>query len=192
MANLVKYILLLAADLVIIGCLVRYCLSTLHWHVPTLLGARGYSLRTSFERLKAYSYVGLVLLSFVLAVYGSLIFLFSWMPRSDNVVGWSWIGAFVGAVALVSGLENTVEKASKLQMAEAFEGLIKQEVDQIRGRELITADLLAKLEQQIEAAVNNRTIYIEDARVCRDLLDIFGRLVPPKSPAGPQPGHAAR
>lgn len=204
MANLARYSLLLVADSVIIGCLVHYCLSTLYWHVPTPLGVPHYSLRTRFERLKAYSYVGLVLLSFGFALYGSLIFLFSWMPHrwasydedGDPIwiaTGLAGMGALAGAVALADGLEKTVDKVSKLRMAEAFEKLIKQEVDQLGAAyPKLTADLLAKLEHQIEAAVNTRTIYIEDARVCRDLLDIFRRMAPPKPATGPQLGRQIR
>jgi hypothetical protein len=185
MASLVKYAFLLVADLVIIGCVVHYILRMLHWHAPF---EERFLRYRKFEELKLNSYYAVVLLGISLTLYGSLIFLFSWMPHQWATYSeegnpilistmLSILGALFGTPALLVGLERTASKISELTFreakAEAFQKLIKQELDQF-GRVLrhseLEAELLVKLENKIEEAEKSRTIYPEDAGVCRNLL----------------------
>ena len=116
---------------------------------PSLMERMGRHPGT-FDKLKVGSYYGAVLLSFGLAVYGALFFLFSWMPYEwlhydeDGDEYWmaSWLagmGAFFGTGFLLYGLEKTKAKILKLgdlQLGEAkartFEKLIKSELAEIR------------------------------------------------------------
>jgi len=122
MANLLEYGLLLTADLVIIGCVVHYFVTALHWHsLPIDEAWRHRSTLARLDKLKMYSYYAVLWVGIGLALYGSLRFLFSWMPHrwvddNGNWIGMfpSIMGAFFGMGALVSGLGQTVDKDFKI------------------------------------------------------------------------------
>jgi hypothetical protein len=187
MANLLKYALLLAADLAIIGCVVHYCFRTLHWHTPF---EEPHYRTPKLEKLKQYSYYAVVLLGFALALYGSLIFLFSWMPHRWHDEDGMWeatsisiLGAFWGTLALLSGLGKTADKIFKLKFreakAEAFQKLIEQELDQFGWA------LRHPEQHKIEEAEKSRTIYDENARVCRNLVSSFRMALSERSNRNP-------
>jgi hypothetical protein len=86
MPSLIKYVLLLQADLTIIGCILHCFISMLRGRAPFQrdpVFIWGYDRRS----LLAYSYYGVTILSIGLALYGALIFLFSWMPHRWVVYG---------------------------------------------------------------------------------------------------------
>jgi hypothetical protein len=199
MPALVKYALLSAADLMIIGVLVHYFLAMLHWYTPPFEQPYRdrYRTPTRVEKLKKYSYFAVLFVGTFLALYGALSFLFSWMPHrwgtfdddgewTTTAHGLSMLGAFVGMFTLLFGLEKTVEKVSEISelklrqsKSEAFCKLLQREVGHF-GRmlaypETAAADHLARVEQEIEEAEKSGTVYYEDARICRDLVGTLRR-----------------
>jgi len=193
MANLFMYTLLFAADLAIIGFVTHYFVKTLHWHMPSYAPQ---STAPTLEKLKINGYYLIVLMGVGLALYGALIFLFSWMPRQwvnydedgDPIWVAQWLaslGAFFGAFALLGALEKAPElqkQISRLQdhvtKAEAFNKLIRREIDQYswitRMPETDRQNSFVRLDREIDEA----KIFAEDARVCRDLLRILRETVP--------------
>jgi hypothetical protein len=150
MPNVIKYSLLLVADLAIIGFIVHFTLSMMRGSNPADERLTRQRHPGKLDKLTAYSYFVAVLLSFGLALYGALLFLFSWMPYEwlhydeDGDEYWmtSWLagmGALFGTGFLLSGLEKTKAKILELgdlqlreAKAKAFEKQIKNELDQIR------------------------------------------------------------
>ncbi len=186
MPNLVKYALFLAADVAIIGCVTHYCFMKLHWHLPSFP-----PFKDRFHTLTNNSYCTIVVLGVALALYGSLSFLFSWMPQEwieydeDGNAIWiaetlSTVGAFFGMIGLLSGLEHSSNKLSELQIRAAksaeFEKLIKRELNEIRWivrDPEMAAKVLRTLELEIREADKKRLIYNDDAGVCLNMLGIF-------------------
>jgi hypothetical protein len=146
------------------------------------------------RELLLYSYLGAVALSVGLALYGSLIFLFSWMPHRWVTYGeegdpiWkaallSGMGAFFGTGALLDGLIKAQAKISELdrwklhaEKKRAFEELIKHELAEIGSMLRYSAlerDVFVRLERKIDEAEKVHKIYPGDAEVCRDLLATF-------------------
>lgn len=190
MPALIKYALLLAADLTIIGCLVHYFFATLHWYTPPF--ERPDRNPPELEKLTAYSYYVVVCVSAFLSLFGALSFLFSWMPHrwgtydegewTTTATALSMLGAFYGTILLVGGLGKTAKKVSDLQLrqtrAEAFYRLLQREVGHfgsILRHPESAADRFAKTEQEIEEAERTQAIFVEDARVCRDLVAVLRR-----------------
>jgi hypothetical protein len=150
MPSVIKYSLFVLADLAILGFIVHYTLSMLRGQTSLMERLDRMRHPGTFDKLKVGSYYVAVLLSFGLALYGALVFLFSWMPYEwlhydqDGDEYWmaSWLagmGAFFGTGFLLYGLEKTNAKILKLgdlQLGEAkeraFVKLIKNELDQIR------------------------------------------------------------
>jgi hypothetical protein len=148
MPSLIKYVLFLAADLMIIGCLIHFTYSTLYGRTELeQFARRAYSsFRTRGDEIKVYSYYVVVFLSGGLALYGALLFLFSWMPHrwvtySDdgdptwNAEMFAFMGAVAGTLALMQGLLHAYAKILELHRAQPrhkkFEDLIKRELSQI-------------------------------------------------------------
>jgi len=114
-----------------------------------------------------------------------------------NARALSMLGAFFGGVGLIAGLENTAEKVSKLQKLEAFNVLLKSELghfesilrwptaarirptaaDLARRIDRLAADHIAKVEQEIKEAKRSGAVCFDDARICDDLIRIFGLAV---------------
>jgi hypothetical protein len=193
MPDLVKYALLLAVDLTIIGVLVHYFLARLHWYTPVLtppITSDFYNL-SSFDQLKRFSYFAVVVVGILIGLHGAFDLLFEWMPpgwggynEDDEWVStashWSSLCAFFAGVALLGSLEKTAEKVSELQLrqskSEAFNELLKREVahlgSMLRHSET-SADHFAKVKQEIEQAQRSGAVDFEDARICGDLISIF-------------------
>ena len=195
----VKYALLSAIDLVIIGVLVHYLLARLRWYTPVFTppyqrywhGGSNFRDLSYFDRLKRISYFAVVVVGIFICLHGAFDLLFSWMPHRwgsyDEDGEWlstasylSGLFAFFGAVALIGGLEAMAEKVSELQLrqskSKALNELIKREVAHfgsiLRWPET-EADHFAKLEQEIEQAQRSGAVDFEDARICGDLIGIF-------------------
>ena len=193
MPSVIKYTLLLAADLVIIGCLVHFTFCTLRGSTALEeFTARSQASSARFDKLKAYSYFVVVLLGFGLALCGALIFLFSWMPDRWVTLGKDlmWIpegllgtGVLFGTVALTQQLTKTHAKLLELHHSQlrlrkvnSFEQLIKRELAQI-GRMLrrskLEADALVGLGREIDEAEEGHKIYPQHVELCREMLDLF-------------------
>jgi hypothetical protein len=198
MPSVIKYSLFVLADLAIIGFIIHFGYSTLTVQGSIALerSARRRKFPTRFDKLKEGSYYVAVFLSLGLALYGVLVFLFSWMPHqwvsydedgdrpmwmAANLAG---IGAFFGAVALMSFLMKTHGQFLELHRlqqrqakADAFDKLLNYELTQIRlmlqRSGGLDADVPVWIERAIDKAEKDHTIFDEDAEVCRDLLNIF-------------------
>jgi hypothetical protein len=153
---------------------------------------------TRLEKLKTYSYFAVLVIGIGLALYGALSFLFSWMPHrwgsydeegewTTTAMSLSLFGAFIGLFGLLSSLEKTAAKVSELQkkvsdlqlrqtMAASFDKLLQREVAafaSILAYPETAATRLAKIEQEIKEAESTRAVFLDDARICRDLVDTF-------------------
>jgi hypothetical protein len=197
MPPLVKYALLSAADLTIIGVLVHYLLARLHWHTPiftpldkhygnTKLGDLPY-----FDQLKRISYCAVVGVGIFIGLHGAFDLLFSWMPHGwgsydedgewvSTAGYWAMACTLFGGAVLLGGLEETAKKVSELHLrqskSEAFDKLLKREVEHFRSilrYPETAADHFAKLEQEIEQAQRSDAVDFGDARICDDLISIF-------------------
>jgi hypothetical protein len=193
MPSLIKYFLFLLADIAIIGCILHFVISMLRGHDPFGRDPVFIWGRDRREFL-ARSYYFAVMLSVGLALYGSLIFLFLWMPHRWVTYGeegdpeWiarvlSALGAFAGMGAFMHSLTTAQAKISELddwklhaEKERAFEWLIRAELTQIglmiRSAERET-DVFARLERNIDKAEKGYKINRRDSEVCRDMLSAF-------------------
>src|SRR5215471_17003208 len=129
MPSVIKYTLFLLADLAIVGCIVHYGYSTLTVSGSVALDNFARRSESSFpkkyDKLKMNSYFVAGFISLGLALYGVLVFLFSWMPHrwvsydDDGDPMWmaanlAGLGAFFGAVALLQFLMKTHGKFLEL------------------------------------------------------------------------------
>jgi len=190
MPSVIWYGLLLAADIAIIGLIVNFTLSMLRGGAAFqrfMAGNGGEFNKYSFYTLA-------VLFSFGFALYGALLFLFSWMPHWW-LYGEGWmaqllagLGAFWGAFALPYFLKETQAKflelhRSKLQL-KAFETRLP-EFAGCFGK-YPEQDAFARLKREIDEGEKSHTMYQEDVEVCRYLLHIFRKAHVARSDAAPQ------
>lgn len=112
MPALIKYAMLLVADLTIIGCVAQYLFQVLQRHTPSKeLPPHHYK---KWEKL-----AGIAALGGVLALYGAFSLLFSWIPRrwgyAEEMGVTLTILAFFGTAWLLDHLKKTAVKISELQ-----------------------------------------------------------------------------
>jgi hypothetical protein len=121
MTNLIKYALLAAADLVLIGFATTYVVQCLMGHRPFM----SYDSVYGFAKFKRNLHVGVVFLGIGLILYGGFLFLLSWMPHQwvsydDEGDDPIWMAtviavflAFFGSLWLIPKFEEVADTISK-------------------------------------------------------------------------------
>jgi hypothetical protein len=182
MPSVIKYSLFVLADVAIIGCIVHFGYSTLTPRASIALeefmarSSRPGSTR--IDQLKGGSYLLAVFISLALAMYGSLRFLFAWTPNAGELSAFT---AFMGTIASMGFvLTNTKADLYRSQLREAKEEAFKKlirtaltGIGPIARHPELEANRLASLKCEIDEAEKSRTIYEEDAALCRYLLNVF-------------------
>ena len=167
MANLIKYTLLLAGDLIFISCVVHFFVNRVCWHIPSKYVDWSTSKREKFEH---YAYFWAVLIGLGLAIYGAVLFLFSWMPHrwvsyseDGDPIWWAELlagnAAFFGALSLGHYIEKSADAFSKLQnqctKAETFREIIEDELRQLSfvlRQPEAAADCFKRITKEIDEA----------------------------------------
>lgn len=194
MPSLIKYAFFLAADLVIIGSLIHFTFSMCYGSTAL----EKLATRTMRQETKGgYVYWAVVFLAVGIALYGALIFLFSWMPHrwvaytEDGDPMWkaeTLAGTLTlfGTMAFIQGLTHAhsrilelSESQSREEKAKAFKGLIEGELhlfaELLHYPEMYEAfeQFALRLEHKIDEAERKFEIFPDNARVCRSLLATF-------------------
>lgn len=190
MPSVIKYTLFLLADVAIIWLIVHFTLSMLRGGeaFQRFMAGNG----GSFNKYSFYTLA--VLLSFGFALYGALLFLFSWMPHWW-LYGEGWmaqllagLGAFWGAFALPYFLKETQAKFLELRRSKLRAKAFETRLPEFAGcfGKYPEQDAFARLKREIDEAEKSHTMYQEDIEVCRYLLAVFRKSHVARSDAAPQ------